>query len=284
MTNDAKNTKNSRMRDLEARKLEEIEFHNNIRGAQLKTDPAAWEYYHSNEKYYSVDRVNRKLCEEWLRVRSPGKQVLDYCCGEGYYSMFIAEQGGHVTGIDISDVSVRGCEEEAAKRGLAERTRFMVMDAEVLEFPDNTFDYIVCAGVLHHLDLRRAFPELARVLKPGGEIICMEPLRHNPLIQAYRSRTPHLRTAYEAQHILGREDLQLARDYFDKVDRRFFHLATLAAVPFRNLRIFKPLLSMLETIDAVILSLPGVRWLAWMTVFFLAEPKKSVKSSDPHGS
>lgn len=268
-----------KMRDLEARKLEEIEFHNTIRSAAVLDDPEAYEYYRSNEKFYAIDRANRTLCESWLRERCRGKQVLDYCCGEGYYSMFVAEHGGEVTGVDISDVSIEGCRDEARKRGVSHLTHFQVMDAERLEFPDDAFDYIVCAGVLHHLDLARAYPELARVLRPGGEIICMEPLRHNPLIQVYRRRTPHLRTAYEAEHILGREDLVRAEKYFGRVERRFFHLATLAAVPFRNTVIFSPLLWSLEKIDGILLRVPGLRWLAWMTVFFLSRPRKDADPS-----
>lgn len=267
------------LKDLEPRKREEIEFHNRIRSAAVLENSEAYEHYRSNDKFYSVDRANRELCERWLRERVPGKKVLDYCCGEGFYSLFVADVGGHVTGIDISDVSVEHCRSEAEKRGVAGLTHFQVMDAEAMEFADDSFDYIVCAGVLHHLDLNRAYAELARVLKPGGEIICMEPLKHNPLIQLYRKRTPHLRTAYESEHILGRDDLQLARRYFGDVRYQFFHLATLAAVPFRRLPGFGGLLRVLELVDKILLGVPGIRWQAWMTVFFLKDPRPPVPLS-----
>lgn len=263
-----------KVKPLDPRKQEEIEFHNKIRGVEVAGDAAEYEYYHSNKKFYAIDRANRSLCERWLRERVQGKEVLDYCCGEGEYALAAARYGGRVTGIDLSDVSVDICRREAERQGVTESTRFLVMDAEQLEFDDDSFDYIVCAGVLHHLDLPRAYAELARVLRPGGEILCMEPLKHNPIIQWYRNRTPHLRTEFEAQHILSRSDLELARRFFGRVDYSFFHLATLAAVPFRNLPGFRALLGALEAVDRVILSIPGFRWMAWITVFVLADPRR----------
>jgi SAM-dependent methyltransferase len=148
------------------------------------------------------------------------------------------------------------------------------MDAEAMTFPDATFDVIVVHGVLHHLDLDRAYAELARVLKPGGHVICTEALRHNPIIQRYRRRTPHLRTAWEVDHILGKPEIERARRYFDDVRvARFFHLATIAAVPLRGTAVFPGVLRLLEAADAVLLRIPGLKWQAWMAVFVLSRPK-----------
>jgi hypothetical protein len=55
----------------------------------------------------------------------------------------------------------------------------------------------------------------------------------------------------------------------------FFHLATLAAVPFRNTRLFEPLRNGLEAVDSLLLRVPGLKWQAWMVVFVLSEPKKT---------
>jgi len=50
------------------------------------------------------------------------------------------------------------------------------MNAEELKFADDYFD-IVCGGaILHHLDLNKALSEIARVLKPDGKAIFVEPL------------------------------------------------------------------------------------------------------------
>ncbi len=39
--------------------------------------------------------------------------------------------------------------------------------------------------ILHHLDMTQAVPEIARVLRPGGRAVFLEPLIHNPLLEGY---------------------------------------------------------------------------------------------------
>lgn len=264
---------------MEERKREEIEFHNKVRDMALRADEEEFQYYWSNRRFYSITRESTRYYQEWLRAKPAGSQVLDYCCGDGTTSIWLAEEGFQVTGIDISDVSIENCRKFAAERELSESTTFQVMDAEAMEFEDDTFDVIVCQGVLHHLDLEQAMPELARVLKPDGEIICIEALAYNPLIQLYRERTPHLRTDWETEHILSLESLDLARRYFGDVGVRFFHLASLAAVPLRNTPLFEPVLSILELVDSLILRLPAVQTQAWQMVFTLGRP--GVPSDQP---
>jgi len=179
------------------------------------------------------------------------------------FQFFLAKNGAQVIGIDISSISIENAKKNAINEGVEKNTSFFVMDAEKLEFEKNFFDIIVCSGVLHHLDIRRAYPELARVLKPEGEIICNEPLVHNPIFQLYRKMTPHLRTKWEMEHILSKHDIKLAKEYFGKVETKFFHLATLLAVPFRNFPVFNFILGLLEKVDSLLLKLPFLKWWAW---------------------
>jgi ubiquinone/menaquinone biosynthesis C-methylase UbiE len=260
---------------LETRKLKERELHDLLEG-ELSNDPT----YTSNLKYYSVSESNREFVKNWLAARCTGKRVLDYCCGAGDYAIFMAEAGADSWGIDISPVSTKKAEDEAKRRNLGKRATFATMDGEATSFTNNHFDLIIESGVLHHLDLERAYSELARILKPTGEIICIEALRHNVFIHLYRKMTPHLRTAWETDHILGRAEIEMAEQYFDKVEvAKFFHLATLGAVPFRNSPAFHPLLRTLERIDSALLKAPVIKWQAWMVVFILSQPKKQRKLS-----
>jgi len=85
-----------------------------------------------------------------------------------------------------------------------------------------------------------------------------------------------LRTEWEAEHILTKKDINLAGKYFEKTEKRFFHLFVLLAVPFRNIPfVFNPLLDFLGLIDSLILSLPLINWWAWQIVFILSWPKKN---------
>src|SRR5207249_569096 len=109
---------------------------------------------------------------------------------------------------DMSVVSIANARTMAQQEGLDQTIEFEVMDAEALRCADHSFDVIVVYGALHHLDLEKALHELARVLKPGGTVICTEALRHNPLIHWYRRLTPKLRTRWETDHILGRSNFK----------------------------------------------------------------------------
>ena len=92
-------------------------------------------------------------------------------------------------------------------------------------------DIIVAAAVLHHLDLPRAYAEMARVLRPSGSIICVEPLAHNPLIQYYLC-TPEQRTSWEMNHILKMKDVRLARKFFTRSKFAFSIFSLCSLFPF----------------------------------------------------
>ncbi len=268
---------------IETRKQEEIAFHARIRegqheqrwspqGEQRVADDPLW----SNFKYYSIERHSLELSRRWLREYGAGATALDYCCGNGEDAVYLAECGANrVIGIDISDVSIRNCQERAAAAGVGDRVSFEVMDAEAMRFDANAFDLITEYGVLHHLELDKAMGELARVLKPEGQMLCTETLGHNPVIHWYRKRTPDLRTPWEVDHILTRDSFETIRRHFGRVEMHFFHLATLAAVPLRRTPVFSILLESLRLLDRVLLSVPGLRWQAWQVVFKLSDPVKA---------
>ena len=267
---------------MELRKKEETEFHNKLRTdqfAQRWSIEAEAEFgsdlMWANMKYYAVERTSLTYIRKWLQQRCKDHWVLDYCCGNGEDSIRLGKDGAaKVVGIDLSDVSIQNCRTQAGREGVEGKTEFLVMDAEALGFDDSSFDVIVVYGALHHLSYEKAMSELARVIKPDGAIICTEALKHNPIIHLYRKMTPHLRTAWEVEHIMTRQKLIQAEKYFDEVQFNFFHLATLAAVPFRKRKIFIPMLSFLESVDKALLKLPFLKWWAWIVVFTLSKPKK----------
>jgi ubiquinone/menaquinone biosynthesis C-methylase UbiE len=258
---------------LEQRKREEIEFHNQKR--MFVHGTAEHEEHYPGVKFYSINRNVHKYIENWLSERCVAKDTLVYGCGDGGQSFQLANHGAaSVTGIDIAENSIKKAKEQAETLGLADRISFQVMDCENLSFPDDSMDIIVAAAVLHHLDLPRAYAEMARVLRASGSIICVEPLAHNPLIQYYRRRTPEQRTPWEIDHILKMKDVRLAGKFFNRVEARFFNLFTLLAVPFRKSRGFSTILGALEALDSVALQIPLVRSQAWQVGFVLSEPKK----------
>ncbi len=151
---------------------------------------------------------------------------LDYACGNGANAILAAESGARLSlGIDISEVSVSNARDVAGEiTPSLTNIRFFQGDAEATGLLENSIDRIVCSGMLHHLDLEFAFPELFRILKPGGKILAVEALNYNPLIKLYRKLTPDMRTDWEKEHILSYKDLKLARMYFEVNNIKHWHI------------------------------------------------------------
>lgn len=125
------------------------------------------------------------------------KVILDFGCGEGWSTLAYAKRGARVYSFDLSPESVRNLVRDAAAAGISQRLYPVVMAAESLGYPANTFDLVLGVAILHHVDLDHVGPEVVRVLKPGGRALFIEPLAHNWFLQIFRWLTPHRRTSTE---------------------------------------------------------------------------------------
>jgi ubiquinone/menaquinone biosynthesis C-methylase UbiE len=93
-------------------------------------------------------------------------KVLDAGCATGQIAGELLRRGYEVWGLDITEAMIRYAQ---ARYG---PDRFGVGDIEQIAFPDNTFDTVVCLGVLGYLDrAERALHEIWRVLKPEGRAV-----------------------------------------------------------------------------------------------------------------
>lgn len=250
---------------IEARKQEEMQFHDRYRDhSQLENiDQDTFDMIYGNKRFYSITESSSSYVADWISSNAKDKIFLDYACGDGVNSQLAARSGTALAvGIDLSAVSVNNAAEAAKVAGL-ENTAFLQADCENTGFPDSTFDTVICSGVLHHMDLSYAFPELRRILAPGGKVLCVEALSINPVIQWYRNRTPAMRTAWETEHILGPKDLKFAERFFKIGELKYWHLSSMAAA-------YQPkLLPSLNKIDSALLRIPGIQKLAWIFTFEL---------------
>jgi len=218
-------------------------------------------------QFYSIIRSRVRDFENILLADCRGRTVLEYGCGRGSYAFQLAAAGAEVTGIDISPESIETANAQAAEKNL-QGCSFLAMDAEAMTFPDHSFDLVCGVGILHHLQLDRALPELARVMKPSGRAVFMEPLGCNPLIQLFRRLTPDIRT--ENEHPLVRRDLKLLRRHFPRSTFRFYHLTSFGAMPFLKTRLFFSLVNLFDRLDQGLFRLvPPLGPLGWYAVFQL---------------
>ena len=241
----------------------------------LVKDKEKFNYYFSNMKYYSITAASETFKQRWIENHcKKGTKTLDFACGSGENGIYAASCGSDVIGIDISPDGVKNARQNAKKFGLNERCSFEVMDGEAMTFESDCFDCAVEYGALHHVDLDAALSELARVMKPNAKMMCVEAMRHNPLIHLYRKKTPHLRTEWEVEHILGVESLDVMRKYFEFVEVKFFHLSALALVPIRKTFLFPMLLPIFNLIDRVLLSSKLIGKYGWIMAIELSHPRR----------
>ena len=225
-------------------------------------------------KYYSVFVGINKKTLEFLTKYCQEKKILEFGCGNGFFSEKLLLLNAQLSFIDISSVAIQNLKNWIKKTGY--KADYFVMDAEKTGFHSDTFDVIFGCGIIHHLDISNAYSEISRLLRKNGHAIFLEPLGHNPFINIYRKITPEMRTLHE--HPLKMKDLQLLKKSFLNVDFQFFSLFTLLAVPFRKKPFFLHLYNFLESIDKAVFEMPFLKRYAWTVLIHVSHPKKSVVS------
>ncbi len=102
--------------------------------------------------------------------------VLDMGCGTGWLTRQYANlTHGQAIGIDFSVESVNAAYSKAKEAGIY-NVKFIAMDAEELQFGDDSFDCIICSEVIEHLlNPQKALEEMARVVKPDGVVVITTP-------------------------------------------------------------------------------------------------------------
>jgi 2-polyprenyl-3-methyl-5-hydroxy-6-metoxy-1,4-benzoquinol methylase len=151
-----------------------------------------------------------------------GRKALDFACGGGLVSAWLADRGAIVTAIDVSSESTFRTRELCDSLGLG----VTVVTGEVgaATLTGAPFDRIAGRYALHHLDCAAVAPLLARSLAPGGTAAFLETMAANPLLRLARrhlaGRGPVRTYATPDEHPLTKEDLAAIRGAFGSVELR----------------------------------------------------------------
>jgi len=190
-----------------------------------------------NSNYEKWDRIYRKFPLEVLpwelgRPRKvlvdlvekgliPKGKALDICCGAGTNTVYLAEKGFQVTGIDISSKAVEYARKKAEQANV--KINFMVQNFLKLPFKDEEFDFVFDMGCFHHVEVedRNTFiKRISRVLKNDGLylLICFS-YKNGPAWNHFtKKQVIHLFSRYfeikEIKHISSVEGDGLKRYFY----------------------------------------------------------------------
>jgi SAM-dependent methyltransferase len=148
----------------------------------------------------------------------PGQRVLDVASGPGTTAFLLAaEFGVCVDGVDLGEQSVGTANGKAAETGAADRVSFHMGDAERLPVADGSIDAVICeCAFCTFPDKTTAASEMARVLKPGGQVgisdVTLDPARLDPELASlagWVSCIADARPLTEYEDLLERSGLQI---------------------------------------------------------------------------
>jgi ubiquinone/menaquinone biosynthesis C-methylase UbiE len=134
-----------------------------------------WERTYSLEESYLPDKATAECNdgEQEFDIRmikaSAGKSVLDVGCGDGLFTIRMAEKANQVVGLDFSKIAISEANKNLSKAN-AKNVRFQVGNAGNLPFPKEAFDLVTCRrGPV--TDSTKSLSEAFRVLKKGGVLM-----------------------------------------------------------------------------------------------------------------
>lgn len=125
--------------------------------------------------------IRKRLDALARRTDLRGDRLLDIGCGDGAYTIRLADDFNRVDAIDIEADRLALFTERSIGSPAADRITIREMSATKLDYPDNTFDLVTSIEVLEHIEeLDQALEEIRRVLKPGGRFAFTTPNRWFP--------------------------------------------------------------------------------------------------------
>lgn len=129
----------------------------------------------------------RKFTMKKMNV-PPGATAIDLCCGTCDWTIAIAKasETGRVIGLDFSQRMLEVGAVKLKENKLDKQVQLIHGNAMQLPFDDNSFDYATIGFGLRNVpDIMQVLSEMKRVVKPGGQVVCLE--LSKPMRQPFKS-------------------------------------------------------------------------------------------------
>ena len=212
-------------------------------------------------------QVDRAL--SWLLSDGGGlalKIILEIGPGRGRDTEAFARGGGRIIALDVSSRSLELARERLSAAGFADRVFCVIGDAARMPFRNRAFDLTFSRFVIAHVDTAALGPELARVLRPGGRAVMVEPLAGNPLARLYRrfAATGCRETA--PRYVRLGAVRAMAASFPRGWRHREFYLVSIAALALRGTPLFRPVAWLLQLLELPFTTWRPLRGLCWVLV------------------
>jgi ubiquinone/menaquinone biosynthesis C-methylase UbiE len=188
------------------------------KSTRFSSENQNWSFSGSYDCFFSSDNTLIPVHNFFTRIDEPGITILDYGCGPGWTTLFLATKAERVNAFDISAGQI-GVLNQYIRYNNIPNIIPLVADGTRIPYQDQTFDYVFGNAILHHIPLEECLPEIHRVLKPGGRAAFCEPFAENPFINLFRYLKHHFVEKFlGSDRPLKYADFSTFQKYFSSVE------------------------------------------------------------------
>ena len=140
----------------------------------MKSFCSDWEEIHKELEWgkYPPESVIRFIARNYYNKKRNEVKILDFGCGAGSITWYLAREGFQVCAFDGSESAIRKATEYLSREGFKD-VKFLVSDALEVNYEDNFFDCVidnVCVCSNTFLNICKMYSKIYSILKDGGKI------------------------------------------------------------------------------------------------------------------
>jgi SAM-dependent methyltransferase len=165
-----------------------------------REDERRWDERYASQGPASVDAIEQpSVLAAHAELFPTAGQALDVACGQGFGSVWLAQRGLNVLGLDISPVAIGHARDLARRSGVGDRCRFEVADLDDGLPAGPRVDVILC----HKFRDRRLDRAISERLAPGGLLAMAVLSEVGAAPGPFRAAPGELSAAFAELHLLA---------------------------------------------------------------------------------